>query len=150
MLAIAYWDGQIPPSQELAINQATLIGTLLGQVTFGVLADRYGRKRLYGFELLVVIFATVGMALCSKGALNTVNILAWIISWRIIMGFGIGGDYPLSAVIVSELVVKRRVFVFLITKSTDGDSTDSHPQNPGLVCLQQYSSCNLSDNCLVT
>ena len=45
-----------------------------------------------------------GLALCSKGAQSSVNILAWIISWRLLMGIGIGAGYPLGAVIVSEYV----------------------------------------------
>jgi MFS transporter, PHS family, inorganic phosphate transporter len=105
MLKIVYWQNSLPAHQQTAINLATLVGTIIGQLTFGILADRYGRKRMYGYELIIVIVATVGLALCSKGAQSSVNILAWVISWRLLMGIGIGADYPLSAVIVSEYVV---------------------------------------------
>ncbi|KAH9210727.1 inorganic phosphate transporter 1-4 /Pi cotransporter [Leptodontidium sp. 2 PMI_412] len=107
MLEIVYWENKMPASHETAINLATLVGTIMGQIGFGILADRYGRKKMYGFELLIVIVATVGLALCSKGAANSVNILAWVISWRILMGIGIGADYPLSAVIVSEFAPRK-------------------------------------------
>ncbi len=90
MLNIVYWQNKLSTSQETAINLATLVGTIIGMLLFGVLADRYGRKKMYGFELLIVIVATVGLALCSKGAANSVNILAWVISWRLLMGIGIG------------------------------------------------------------
>jgi MFS family permease len=105
MLEIVYWQNNLPAYQQTAINLATLVGTIIGQLTFGILADRYGRKRMYGYELIIVIVATMGLALCSKGAQGSVNILAWVISWRLLMGIGIGADYPLSAVIVSEYVV---------------------------------------------
>ena len=105
MLEIVYWQNSLPAHQQTAINLATLVGTIIGQLAFGILADRYGRKRMYGYELIIVIVATVGLALCSKGAQGSVNILAWVISWRLLMGIGIGADYPLSAVIVSEYVV---------------------------------------------
>jgi PHS family inorganic phosphate transporter-like MFS transporter len=90
MLEIVYWKNNLPASQETAINQATLVGTIIGQLGFGILADRYGRKIMYGWELLIVIVSTVGLALCSKGAAGSVNILAWVVSWRILMGIGIG------------------------------------------------------------
>src|SRR5436309_2794270 len=105
MLEICLLANSLPAHQQTAINLATLVGTIIGQLTFGILADRYGRKRMYGYELITVIVATVGLALCSKGAQSSVNILAWVISWRLLMGIGIGEGCPLSAVIVSEYVV---------------------------------------------
>jgi PHS family inorganic phosphate transporter-like MFS transporter len=90
MLDIVYWQNQLPASHETAINLATLVGTIVGQLAFGILADRYGRKKMYGFELLIVIVATVGLALCSKGAAGSINIFAWVVSWRLLMGIGIG------------------------------------------------------------
>ena len=90
MLEIVYWQNKLPASHGTAINLATLVGTIIGQLAFGILADRYGRKKMYGFELLIVIVATVGLALCSKGAAGSVNIFAWVVSWRLLMGIGIG------------------------------------------------------------
>lgn len=87
------------------ISLSLLVGTFFGQIIVGILADRYGRKRLYGIELLVLTLATVLMSLSSKGALESTHGLAWLLSWRFIMGLGIGGDYPLSAVITAEYVV---------------------------------------------
>ena len=95
MLEIVYWQNKLPAHQETAINLATLVGTIIGQLAFGIFADRYGRKKMYGFELLIVIVATVGLALCSKGANGSVNILAWVISWRLLMGIGIGNFYQI-------------------------------------------------------
>ncbi|KAE9988762.1 hypothetical protein EG328_007366 [Venturia inaequalis] len=76
-------------------------------IVVGILADRYGRKRLYGIELLVLTLATVLMSLSSKGALASTNGLIWILTWRFIMGLGIGGDYPLSAVITAEFAPRK-------------------------------------------
>lgn len=69
---------------------------------FGFLADKFGRRRLYGLELVLVIFSTLGMAQASTGINNSMNILPWIIFWRFLMGLGIGAEYPLSAVITAE------------------------------------------------
>jgi MFS transporter, PHS family, inorganic phosphate transporter len=102
-----------------------LTGSLLGQLIFGYLTDKFGRKRLYGVELLVVIFGTIGFVQCSAGYNNgSMSILGWIMFWRFFVGLGkrktktnisiydrlsnllsgIGAEYPLSAVITAESV----------------------------------------------
>ena len=106
MLGVVYWQtahskpGTIPSSSDTAIKVATSGGTVLGQVGFGYLADLLGRKKMYGLELILIIFATLAQALSS--ASTAVSIVGVIIFWRVMMGIGIGGDYPLSAIITSE------------------------------------------------
>ncbi|PGH04107.1 hypothetical protein AJ80_08569 [Polytolypa hystricis UAMH7299] len=107
MLAHVYWDGHMPSGLETAMRSSTLIGTIVGQFAFGVLADIYGRRRMYGFELLIVIVATIGVAMAADGASDSMSLVGWLVSWRFIMGVGIGGDYPLSAVITSEFAPTR-------------------------------------------
>ncbi|KAG2131377.1 major facilitator superfamily domain-containing protein [Suillus clintonianus] len=91
---------QLNTNQSLGVKVATPVGNLVGQLLFGWLADHVGRKRMYGVELMVMIIATFGQALA--GQAPAVNVLGVIIVWRFIMGVGIGGDYPLSAIISSE------------------------------------------------
>ncbi|THG92931.1 hypothetical protein EW026_g8150 [Hermanssonia centrifuga] len=111
MLAYVYTGGKWldfrsaegePDSRNSAIKAATPVGTFLGQLLFGWLADVVGRKRMYGVELIIIIIGTFGQALASDDTLGTVNIVAALVIWRFIMGIGVGGDYPLSAVISSE------------------------------------------------
>ncbi|OAA79985.1 phosphate transporter [Akanthomyces lecanii RCEF 1005] len=85
----------------LLINLFTLLGSVIGQLTFGFLADYYGRTRLYGIELVLVIVSTIGVATSSHGY-NDMSFLGLFIWWRFVMGVGIGAEYPLSAVITSE------------------------------------------------
>ncbi|QKR00890.1 MFS transporter [Metallosphaera tengchongensis] len=76
------------------LASSALITAILGQLIFGVLADVLGRKAIYGVEATIL----------SLGALLSAfspNIL-WLIVFRSIMGLGIGGDYPISATIMSE------------------------------------------------
>ncbi|KAI0663769.1 phosphate transporter [Cubamyces menziesii] len=101
MLGYVYGKGQaLSTNQDLGVKVATPVGTLVGQLLFGWLADVVGRKRMYGVELMLIIVATFGQALSGQG--HAVNIIGVLVVWRFIMGVGIGGDYPLSAVISSE------------------------------------------------
>lgn len=84
------------------MNTATLIGSMVGQIVFGTLADRYGRRKMYGLELIVVITASLGFATASTGVNNSMSIIGLLTFWRLVMGVGIGADYPLSAVITAE------------------------------------------------
>jgi PHS family inorganic phosphate transporter-like MFS transporter len=102
ILAFLYWPDQTNRQPELYINVATLAGSAFGQLLFGWLTDRLGRRKLYGLELVLVIFATLGMSQVSTGMYNNMNILSWIVFYRFFLGMGIGAEYPLSAVITAE------------------------------------------------
>jgi PHS family inorganic phosphate transporter-like MFS transporter len=54
---------------------------------------------------MIIIIGTLGQAVAGHGP--GVSIYGVLIMWRFIMGVGIGGDYPLSAVITSEFASKR-------------------------------------------
>ncbi|KAG5931489.1 acid phosphatase pho5 [Claviceps sorghi] len=107
MLGIVYYPGvgKMPTSSDNAIKLATSAGTVVGQLGFGFLADVVGRKKMYGLELIVIIFATIGQSLTSGSP--ACDIIGLIIFWRVIMGIGIGGDYPLSSIITSEFATTR-------------------------------------------
>ncbi|CAK7568722.1 MAG: acid phosphatase pho5 [Sporothrix epigloea] len=107
MLGIVYFPGvgTMPTKSDTAIKLATSAGTVIGQLGFGIAADMLGRKRMYGLELIVIIFATLAHALTSNSP--SVNIVGVIIFWRVLMGVGIGGDYPLSSIITSEFATTK-------------------------------------------
>ncbi|KAJ5095927.1 hypothetical protein NUU61_005283 [Penicillium alfredii] len=102
MLSYVYWKNELSSLRLACINISTLAGTLLGMVAFGFMADKYGRKRMYGVELVLLITATLGVVMSANGVHDSMNIYAWLIWWRILVGVGVGADYPLSAVITSE------------------------------------------------
>ncbi|EAW25205.1 phosphate transporter [Aspergillus fischeri NRRL 181] len=102
MVSYVYWQNN-PSSKKLTyINIATLAGTLFGQVLFGYLADRNGRKKMYGVELMLLITSTLGVVMSSTGENGSMDVFAWLVWWRLVVGIGVGADYPLSAVITSE------------------------------------------------
>lgn len=101
MLGLVYWaDGKIPEHADTGIKVATSSGTVIGQLLFGWLADVLGRKKMYGFELMIIIAATLAQALASNS--HSMSIVGVLCFWRVVMGVGIGGDYPLSSIITSE------------------------------------------------
>ena len=92
--------GTIGKSELALLGAAALMGAAVGQVLFGWLGDRLGRRRVYGFTLSLMAIGAVGSALSvSLGGLSTLTVL---ILWRFVLGVGVGGDYPLSATIMSE------------------------------------------------
>ena len=111
MLAYVYEEA-IGRSQnmEITLNLVTLAGSVLGQLCFGYLADRYGRRALYGVELIIVIFSTIGISQAATGFTystpagpsSSMSVLGWLAAWRFAMGVGIGAEYPLSACITAE------------------------------------------------
>jgi PHS family inorganic phosphate transporter-like MFS transporter len=88
MLGVVYWPrkGSTPTNSDTAIKVATSGGTVVGQFGFGILADIVGRKRMYGLELVIIIFATLAQALTASSP--SFGIVGVIIFWRIIMGIG--------------------------------------------------------------
>ncbi|KAI0013116.1 phosphate permease [Xylariaceae sp. FL0662B] len=107
MLGIVYYPstGSLPTSSDNTIKLATSAGTVVGQLAFGYLADHVGRKRMYGLELIIIIFATLGQALSSGSP--SVNVIGLVTFWRVLLGIGIGGDYPLSSIITSEFATTK-------------------------------------------
>ena len=85
---------QLTPHNVAWLNAASLASAALGAVLFGWLADRFGRKRIYGIELMILI---IGACLSAVAPTFIMLLLA-----RILVGMGIGGDYPTSAVFASE------------------------------------------------
>lgn len=104
MISVVYWENEIPTRYRLGLNLATLLGSMLGQVGLGYLADRLGRRKVYGRELTFTIVASLGMAISSTGVFNSMSLIGLLIWWRVLMGVGVGSDYPLSAVLTAEYV----------------------------------------------
>lgn len=102
---------QVPPPAipflvRGAVNAAANIGNIVGQVSFGFLGDAFGRKFVYGKELIIAIVAIImiiSLPVNGTAGLTTgVEKMWWLFGFRVLLGIGIGGDYPMSAAIVAE------------------------------------------------
>ncbi|KAG9220274.1 hypothetical protein CCMSSC00406_0006339 [Pleurotus cornucopiae] len=111
----------LPPKLEGYLKSGALIGSVLGQLLFGYLGDAFGRKaicwytfvhatniptelwpRIDGKELLTVIIGTILCLSTPTSVLSPSDSLIYLASFRIIVGIGIGGDYPMSSSITTD------------------------------------------------
>ncbi|KAG4210321.1 hypothetical protein ERO13_A02G039101v2 [Gossypium hirsutum] len=92
--------GTLPSNVSAAINGVAFCGTLAGQLFFGWLGDKMGRKRVYGMTLLLMVISSVASGL-SFGS-GSKSVMATLCIFRFWLGFGIlaGG---MIAIIVSAV-----------------------------------------------
>jgi PHS family inorganic phosphate transporter-like MFS transporter len=85
---------------QLSLLNAVMLGAaFLGALFFGRLADTIGRARVYWISAALMVLAAIGSALSPS--------LAVLAAFRFLLGFGVGGDYPVSAVLISEYAGHR-------------------------------------------
>lgn len=120
-IAFVYWpDGG--GWHGLVINLCTLVGSVIGQLIFGFLADYYGRARLYGIELILVIVSTIGVATSSYGYqdMSFLALFSWVCNTRCLRPRGLhtmltgiflpGHSGGLSWALVSRLPPLCRIY----------------------------------------
>ncbi|KAF8392207.1 hypothetical protein HHK36_022549 [Tetracentron sinense] len=103
--------GTLPPNVAAAVNGVAFCGTLSGQLFFGWLGDKMGRKRVYGMTLMIMVVCSIASGLSFGKSPN--GVIATLCFFRFWLGFGIGGDYPLSATIMSEYANKKTRGAFI-------------------------------------
>ncbi|KAM9927671.1 hypothetical protein OXX59_002371 [Metschnikowia pulcherrima] len=100
---------------KTSVSNASLVGTIFGQVVIGILADRLNRKQSIVIATCFLVFGTV---LCAAAHGTSVNGMLWmLIIFRGVTGFGIGAEYPSCSVSANEAAnesFKRRGGVFVM------------------------------------
>jgi len=92
-------DWNLSSGRLALLNSTMLFAAFLGALVFGRYADLAGRKRVYWMVAAIMIVAAVGSALSPS---------FWVlIAFRFLLGFGVGGDYPVSAVLMSEYANRK-------------------------------------------
>jgi putative MFS transporter len=85
---------------EVAIvGSATVFGMFLGGIGQGEFSDRWGRKTVYQFNLLLFGVFTILGALAPT--------VTWLAAARFIAGLGLGGEQPLAFAYAGEYAPKR-------------------------------------------
>jgi MFS family permease len=74
---------------------ATLLGSALGGLAFGFIADRHGRVRALIYSILAYSLFTAATA--------TAHSAAELFVWRFLVGLGLGGEWAAGSVLVAEV-----------------------------------------------
>lgn len=90
---------QLKPSQIALVATSTYVGTIIGAVSIGYLADRYGRKFMYLADIVLYALFTL-MSACATS--YEVLVIA-----RIGLGFAVGADQALSFTIIAEFAPRK-------------------------------------------
>ncbi len=94
VLPILSREWGLSPEQVGWIGSVGLIGMALGAVLAGTIADKFGRKNVFA---ATVILYSVATGLCA---------VAWsyesLLFFRFLVGFGLGGELPVAATLMSE------------------------------------------------
>ncbi|MDT4010525.1 MFS transporter [Staphylococcus simulans] len=83
------------------IASITNFGMLFGGIIFGVLADKYGRIRIFTYTIFIFAIATALLSVSSN--IYMVYIL------RFIAGMGGGGEFGIGMALVAEVFKKQRL-----------------------------------------
>lgn len=92
-------DLNLTTFQESLVLGAVILGTIIGTVVVGYLADLFGRRRIYIYNL--AFFLAFGLI-----SVLTSNFWIIIIS-RVLMGIAVGADYPVSNSYIAEMAPRE-------------------------------------------
>ena len=92
-------SGFVTGGQVAAVGSATAFGLLVGTLGQGEFTDRFGRKAVYQFNLLLFGIATIGAALAPN--------LFWLLVGRFLAGVGLGAEQPLCFSYTTEYAPKN-------------------------------------------
>jgi PHS family inorganic phosphate transporter-like MFS transporter len=99
VLTILKGQWHLSPTGVSLVGSAALLAAFFGAFVFGRIADVFGRRRVYGLEAAIMVVGAIGSALAPD--------VVWLVVFRFVIGVGIGGDYPVSAVLMSEYANRR-------------------------------------------
>src|SRR5438067_6153537 len=89
------------------IGFATLLGLFVGTRGQGEFTDRFGRKAVYQFNLLLFGLATIIAALPPSPAIGFDPGLWWLLIFRFVAGVGLGAEQPLCFSYTAEYAPKN-------------------------------------------
>ena len=81
-------------TQTSWVAGSAILAAFVGAFVFGRIADVLGRKSVYAAVAVIMIVGAVSSAFATG--------FLWLVVARFVLGLGIGGDYPVSAVLMSE------------------------------------------------
>lgn len=92
-------SGFVSSAQIPWVGSATALGLFVGTLGQGEFTDRFGRKAIYQFNLLLFGLATIGAALAPN--------FLWLVVGRFLAGVGLGAEQPLCFSYTTEYAPKN-------------------------------------------
>lgn len=87
-------------TQVGAVSAAMAASAIFGALIGGYFVDKLGRKRMFSLDLWLLVVAALGAALAPN--------LATLIGFRLVMGLGVGLDFPVALCFVAEFCDRSR------------------------------------------
>lgn len=82
--------GRVPHTDSDIMKGSLSLGMIVGQIALGLLGDAWGRRAIYGKELMITLFGTFMVVLLPWRGLTPQAITAWVSVFRVVAGVGIG------------------------------------------------------------
>ena len=98
-LPLIVQDFGLSPTEKGLVRAAPLAGIMVGALALGGLADRYGRRFMFVFEMAVLALFLAGLTWSPT--------LSWLLVFLVGVGLALGGDYPTAHLIISESIASR-------------------------------------------
>ena len=92
--ALVKTQWHLSTTQTSWITGSAILAAFVGALFFGRIADVLGRKSIYAAVAVIMIVGALASAFATS--------FLWLVLARFVLGLGIGGDYPVSAVLMSE------------------------------------------------
>ena len=92
--AIVTTQWHLSTVQTSWVTGSAILGAFIGAFVFGRIADVVGRKSVYIIVAVIMVAGAIASALAPG--------FVFLVVARFVLGLGIGGDYPVSAVLMSE------------------------------------------------
>ncbi|GAA2868849.1 MFS transporter [Streptosporangium fragile] len=90
----------LTPAQAGLLGSVSFAGMFAGAVSAGALADRFGRRRVFQYSIVIWGLASLGL------------VFAWnlpsLLTFRFVLGVGMGAEFPVAAALVAEFMPASR------------------------------------------
>ena len=106
------------------MSTAALVGCIFGQLLFGFLGDFLGRQLALTLTILTTVVGAIATTLCNDTSSDPSSIFVPLAIFRFVLGIGVGGVYPLAAVIAGEGASSSRDDGYVQPESDGADGED--------------------------
>ncbi|KAL5086182.1 MFS general substrate transporter [Trichoderma afarasin] len=101
VLKLQYGEVYTSSNASKYVSDIAFVGTVVGQLLFGFLADRWSRSNsLLVSTIILIVFTALATGSYYHG--DAVGMFNMLTAWRFFVGIGIGGEYPAGSVGCAE------------------------------------------------